>query len=43
MFAHSIKTNSKSLTELKSLIVLPPPDDDIDTPTEQRQKQNTKL
>ena len=37
MFAHSIKTNSKSPTELKSLIVLPAPDDDIVTLTEQTQ------
>ena len=31
MFAHSIKTNSKSPSELKSLIVLPAPDDYVDT------------
>ena len=37
MFAHSIKTNSKSPTELKSLIVLPAPDDEIVTLTEQTQ------
>ena len=37
MFAHSIKTNSRSPTELKFLIVLPAPDDDIVTLTEQTQ------